>query len=110
MKPLKANQFLFGWIKKIETSVNWLETLRVKIENSAVFVVIMSSDSCKSEYVQNEFLYAQRKGKVIFPLLLEGEGCWFLGTKQYKAVKNKMIPSSDFFLEVKEVVEKRKTS
>ena len=104
------NKSISVWMdKKIETSANWLETLRVKIENSAALVVIMSSTSCKSEYVQNEILLAQRKGKDIFPLLLEGECCWFLGTKQYKDVKNKTIPSSDFFLEVKEKIEKRKT-
>ena len=96
--------------KKIQASANWLETLRTQIEKSSCFVLVMSSSSCASENVQNEILHAQRMGKTIFPLLLEGEGCWFLATKQYIDVRNKSLPSETFFSEVRDVIdEARKT-
>jgi hypothetical protein len=51
----------------------WWEQIEQNIDRCFVFMIVMSSASEKSEWVQRELSYAERRGKRIFPLLIEGE-------------------------------------
>jgi Tol biopolymer transport system component len=71
---------------KIAASQRWWPTIESNIKSCAAFIVIMSSNSLESEWVEREILVAERKAnrKPIFPVLLDGEVWGRLGNLQYE--------------------------
>jgi len=64
-------------------SERWWPTIERNIDTCAAFVVIMSSHSKESTWVEREILRAEKKKKPIFPVLLEGEEWSRLADVQY---------------------------
>lgn len=90
------------WIdnEKLSASDRWQKLIGKAIHGCSAFVLIMTPDSEKSDWVQDELALARKNEKPIFPLLLKG-GEWVtslsLAAIQYLDVLNKQLPPLSFF-------------
>lgn len=71
-------------------------TIRDAIDSCVSFLVIMSTSSGESDWVENELDWAERRGKPIFALLLDGEPFFGLTTTHYEDVTSGCMPSRQF--------------
>ncbi len=86
------------WIDdRIDFGDRWWRTIVEKIESCTAFVVVMTPDSEKSEWVEREVHLAMREGKPIFPLLLRGKGFALLIDRQYVNVRDSRTPPASFY-------------
>src|SRR5258708_10050673 len=77
LRSLLQDQGFEVWMDetKLVPSERWWPTIERNIVSCSVFVVIMSSNSRESDWVEREILIAEsaRHKKPIFPILLEGD-------------------------------------
>jgi hypothetical protein len=59
--------------EEIELSGRWWKTIETNIDTCAVFVVVMSPQALKSDWVEREILVAEKARKPIFPVLFKGD-------------------------------------
>ncbi len=87
------------WIDdRIEYGSKWTSEIEKGLNDSQAVIIIMSSNSEGSEWVQNELAYAQGKKKVIYPFLLEGEGAWLpLAATHFVDVRGGKMPIEKFY-------------
>lgn len=91
------------WIDdRISQGDKWFQTIVSAIENCAAFIVIMTPDSEKSEWVHKEILLAKREKKKIFPLLLKGKEFAILIDIQFYDVQDYKLPDESFFTVLEE--------
>jgi len=91
------------WIDdRIDYGAKWPSTIQENLDSCAAFVVIMTPQSYKSDWVQNELIRAKRKEKPLFPLLLEGDVWLAVENTQYINVKGGQLPPTKFFLRLAE--------
>ncbi|MBN1965223.1 MAG: TIR domain-containing protein [Anaerolineae bacterium] len=105
---LRARGFNVWIDERIDYGDRWFRTIVEAVEACAAFVVIMSPDAEKSEWVEREVLLAQREQKPIFPLLLSGRGFALLITTQFADVtpgagEEPPLPPDDFYERLAEV-------
>jgi formylglycine-generating enzyme required for sulfatase activity len=82
---------------RIDFGDRWWRTIVRALRASAAFVVVMTPESEKSEWVEREVLLALREHKPIFPLLLRGEGFSILIDTQYADVTGGRMPPGEFY-------------
>src|SRR5512147_1011969 len=84
------------WVDdRLDYGSQWPEEIQEHLDGSAAFIVIMTPRSYESDWVQNELSRAKRKGKPIFPLLLEGGETWLtIETTQYADVRGGKMPDA----------------
>lgn len=58
---------------RLHPSTRWWPEIETNIEACTAFIIVMSPHSRESEWVERELLYAERREKPIFPVLLAGE-------------------------------------
>lgn len=81
----------------VDYGTKWPHAIQKHLEDCAIFLLVMSSRSYESDWVQNELLHAKEWKKPIFPLLLEGE-CWLaVASTQFIDVRGEKLPADDFF-------------
>jgi formylglycine-generating enzyme required for sulfatase activity len=99
------------WIDdRIDYGTQWPDVIEEQLDDCGAFVVIMSPRSKKSDWVQNELSRAKRKGKKVFPLLLEGEEPWLsVEVTQYVDVRDSGLPPERFYRELARVLGVRVT-
>lgn len=87
------------WIDdRIDYGAAWPRVIQEKIDTCEAFIVIMTSSSYVSDWVQNELTHAKDKKKPIFPVLLEGSEPWLsVRTIQYVDVRTGELPPENFF-------------
>ena len=86
------------WIDhRIDYGSQWTETIERAIDNCDAYIVVMSEDAKKSEWVQREVIHAERRNKPFFPLLLSGEFWFSLGNIQFVNVTNGSLPPENFY-------------
>ncbi len=90
---------------RIDYGDRWWRTLVQAVEDCAAFVVIMSPDAEKSEWVEREILVAQRERKSIFPILLAGREFALLITTQFADVTDESLPPDDFYERLQAVIQ-----
>ena len=90
---------------RIEYGAQWPRVLQEHLDACGVFVVIMTSNSYASDWVHSEVSRAKRKGKTIFPLLLEGHEPWLsVESTQYVDVRHGKLPPPTFFAQVEQAL------
>jgi hypothetical protein len=68
---LEAAKFDVWWdISGLQGGDRWKRTIQAAIANCDYFVVVLSPDSVKSDWVENEYTYALKKNKKVIPLYL----------------------------------------
>ncbi len=87
------------WIDdRIDYGSHWPSVIQENLDSCAAFIVIMSPRSFASSWVQNELNRAMRKGKPLFPLLLDGDEPWLaVESTQYVDVRGGKMPPQDFY-------------
>ena len=86
------------WIdERIDYGETWPRKIRENLDACSAFVVIMTGQAEESRWVQNELTRAQRLGKRVFPLLLEGDVWLALETDQYVDVRERKLPPARFY-------------
>ena len=97
------------WIDdRIDYGDQWEKTIEAKLEGCGAFILIMTPDSKGSRWVKNELARAERRGKKIFPLLLQGDGPWFsIETIQFFDVRRGDLPSNEFFESLGKIIPKK---
>jgi formylglycine-generating enzyme required for sulfatase activity len=89
---------------RIESGDRWWKTIVHAIDASAAFVVVMTPDAEKSEWVEREVMVALDEGKPVFPLLLRGRRFPLLVTTQYADVTDGRMPPNEFYERLGQVV------
>ncbi len=86
------------WIDdRIDYGAHWPAEIEKCLRGCGAFILIMSSKAYESEWVQNELNLARKLKKPIFPLLLDGEEWWHVGTTQFVDVTGGELPDSKFY-------------
>jgi formylglycine-generating enzyme required for sulfatase activity len=94
---LRQRGFKVWMDDRIDFGDRWWQTIVQAIDASAAFVVVMTPDAEKSEWVEREVMVALDEGKPIFPLLLRGRRFPLLVTTQYAEVTKGRMPPEDFY-------------
>ncbi len=90
------------WIDdRIDYGSKWTHEIEKNLNESQAVIIILSTNSKNSEWVQNELVYAQGKKKIIFPILLEGDVWLPLVTTQYVDVWGETLPPAEFYESLK---------
>jgi hypothetical protein len=98
-------ELIEAWIDdRIDYGSKWPHVIQENLDNCSAFIVIMTPRAYESEWVQNELSRAQRKGKPIFPLLLEGDNWLSVEARQFVDVRNGNLPPIDFYERLKKFV------
>jgi hypothetical protein len=82
---------------RIDFGDRWWQTIVQAIDASSAFVVVMTPDAEKSEWVEREVLVALDEDKPIFPLLMRGRRFPLLVTTQYVDVTGGRMPPDEFY-------------
>jgi hypothetical protein len=86
------------WIDdRIDYGTDWPDVIEEHLEQSAVFLLVMSPRSKRSHWVNCELTRAIELDKPIFPLLLEGRRWLQVATKQSVDVVGGKLPEARFF-------------
>lgn len=92
-----------AWIdERIDYGDQWPRVIQNNLTASRAFILVMSTNSFESMWVQNEVSYAQANNKPIYPLLLEGPVWLSMAAMQYVDVRNGEMPPDRFFNELRE--------
>jgi hypothetical protein len=100
------------WIDdRMDYGSDWPIEIQQRLDYCDALILIMSPRSIVSKWVQNELNRALRKGKPIFPLLLEGKEPWLaVESTQYVDVTSGRMPEEKFYERLAlETVRKKKT-
>ncbi len=99
------------WIDdRIDFGSRWIREIFGAIEECAAFIVIMTPRAFEREWVENERLYAKKRGKIVFPLLLEGDSFPDLGATQYYEVIGGKLPDAAFLERLAEFAPRRESA
>lgn len=93
---LKDNGLPVWLDDEIEHGDQWFNEIHDAVKGCGAFLVIMTPESEKSEWVHKEVLLAKRYKKLIFPLLLNGAEFPILIDIQYADVRDGHMPNVDF--------------
>jgi hypothetical protein len=80
----------FGvWVDeaRLTPSARWWKTIEQNIEGCAAFLVVMSPEAARSDWVEREILLAEKLRRPIFPVLLSGEAWSRLANIQYEDMR-----------------------
>ena len=92
-----------AWIdERIDYGDQWPRVIQNNLTASRAFILVMSTNSFDSMWVQNDVSYAQANNKPIYPLLLEGQVWLSMAAMQYVDVRNGEMPPGRFFNELRE--------
>jgi hypothetical protein len=95
------------WIDdRIDYGDQWPRVIQDNLAACRIFIVLMSSRSFNSMWVQNEVSYAQANQKTVFPLLLEGDVWLSMSARQYVDVQTGEMPPEKFFDRLKRELNK----
>lgn len=97
-KALVKKGFKVWLDDRIDFGTEWPRVIQERLDSCKILILIMSPSSSKSIWVQNELSRAQRKRKIIYPLLLKGEEQWLqVETVQYIDVRDASLPPERFY-------------
>jgi hypothetical protein len=74
----------------------WTTVIRDKIDTCVAFVVVMTPDAERSEWVDIEIAEARHADRPILPLLLRGQRFFTLANVQYQDVTDGRMPGPSF--------------
>lgn len=97
------------WIdERLDYGSTWPQELQKQLDSCDAFIVVMTTRSFESEWVQNELNRAKRLRKPIYPLLLEGSGPWLsVESTQFVDVRDGSFPDEKFYQTLERVAPRR---
>ncbi len=107
-KALKRRGFEVWLDDRIDYGSQWPKTIEKELDGCEALILIMTTRSYDSDWVQSELSRAKRKRKNLFPLLLEGDEPWLsVEATQYVDVRGGKLPPIDFYDTLAKVVPKK---
>ena len=94
------------WIDtRLDYGSQWPREIQKRLDSCDAFILLMTPRSFDSDWVQSELQRAKRKGRPIFPLLLEGDETWLsVESTQFYDVRGGKFPDARFFSALKQAV------
>jgi hypothetical protein len=94
------------WIdERLDYGSQWPQEIQKQLDACDALILIMTSHSFESDWVQSELQRAKRKRKSIFPLLLEGSEPWLsVESTQFYDVRGGVYPDSRFYSALRRTV------
>lgn len=89
---------------RIDYGIRWERVIFKAIDDCAVFLVVMTPESYDSDWVRKEYLYADKRKKPQFPILLAGEEFPFYVDHQYTDVRGGKLPPKDFVTRLSQAI------
>lgn len=108
LRDFLENHGFSTWIdEKIEDGSRWWKVIEKSIENCSAFIVIMTPSANNSEWVEKEYMLANRDNKPIFPLLLEGRVFGFFVNVQFEKLQApRYFPSNQWLRNLQKYVKR----
>ena len=94
---LSRRELGFWYDRRIDSGDRWSQAIEAKVRECTVFVPVVTPDSVASEWCERELHLADRLGKPMAPLLLDGAVPIILITRQYDDVTDCVLPSPRWF-------------
>jgi hypothetical protein len=96
-------------MQSLQAGTYWPDRLHAAIKGCDAYILIMSRNAKKSQWVPEELVVAKSKGKPIFPLRLDGTEL-FLGiqTVQAEDVRDGALPPEAFYQRLAKVTTRRR--
>ena len=94
---LSRRQLEFWYDRRIDSGDRWTQAIEAKVRECAVFVPVVSPGSVASEWCERELHLADRLGKPMAPLLLDGGVPIMLITRQHDDVSDRALPNPRWF-------------
>lgn len=86
------------WIDdRIDYGTRWPLVIETAIDTCDAFILIASDNSHTSEWVQHEFVRAQRLRKPLYPILINGNPWVSFESTQYFDARDGLLPSQKFY-------------
>jgi hypothetical protein len=101
---LRERGFSVWMDDRIDFGDRWWPTIVQNLRACGAFVVVMTPESERSEWVHREVLLALDERKPILPLLLRGEGFRILIDTQYANVTGERMPPEEFYDRLRQVL------
>lgn len=95
---------------RIDYGTSWQREIFEAIQNCAAFIVVMSPESYESDWVEREYLYADKLKKPQFPLLLAGEEFPFYVSNQFTDVRGGKLPPDNFLNRLEQYLKRQNRS
>lgn len=94
------------WIdERLDYGSSWPQEIQKQLDSCSAFLLVMTSRSFASDWVQSELQRAKRKLKPIFPLLLEGDEPWLsVESIQFYDVRGGIYPDPRFYAALRNVI------
>jgi len=83
----------------------WLDSIVQKIDSCAAYIVVMSPEARRSQWVQREILRAQAQKKQIMPLLLAGDSFFEVSNLQYGDVRGALLPPPKWIRDLRATID-----
>jgi hypothetical protein len=104
-ETLQASGFQVWIDTRLDYGSQWPREIQKRLDSCDAFILIMTPRSFDSDWVQSELQRAKRKGRPIFPLLLEGDETWLsVESTQFYDVRGGKFPDARFFSALKQAV------
>ena len=100
-----------AWIDdRIDYGSEWPKEIQRRLDACDALILVMTPRAYDSKWVHNELSRAQRFGKEVFPLLLDGDGPWLsVESLQYVDVRGRRLPPEDFYDRLEKVAPRSRT-
>lgn len=105
-KELASEKIAFWLDKQIDYGSRWPHVIQEHLDTCSALVLVMSSESYQSDWVQNELARAQSRKIPIFPLLLQGDIWLSVQSTQCTDVRSGSLPPTTFFDKLREALDK----
>jgi hypothetical protein len=102
---LHARRFEVWIDQRIDYGEPWPHAIQEALDGCEAFIVVVSENSYKSGWVQNEVTRAQRKNKPFLPVLLSGDPWLSIEITQYVDVRDGSLPPPKFYDRLSQVLE-----
>ena len=103
-RALEHRGFDAWYDDEIDYGSRWEQEIEDHLRNCDAVILVASTESNNSEWVENEIHFAKSKRKPIFPLLIEGEDWLSLGAIQYVDVRGGKMPPDKFYVQLQEAM------
>jgi hypothetical protein len=101
---LEAGGVRVWYDRRIPTGVRWRETLAERIERAAAVLLVESASAQASRWVNEEFLYAEKKGRPLLVVVLDGDPRFGLTSVNAEFVADGALPGASFLARARSLV------
>ncbi len=107
---LRAGGVPVWYDQQIPNGARWRETLTDRIENAAALILVESGSAQASKWVNEEFLYAEKKARLLLVIVLDGDLRFGLMSVNAEFVSDDALPGSGFLARARTIIDEAKST